>query len=234
MMMNVVAILFDVDGTLISTGGAGTRSWREAFRKLHGIPADIGKYTEAGMTDPTVGRATFMSVMGRAPTHQEMIRLLAAYLEYLPSEVARSEGFRVLDGVETLLPRLRDGGFLLGITTGALESAAHIKLARAGLNHYFSFGGYGSDSDDRAELIRRAIQRGGAIVGHSLDAGSVLVVGDTPLDIEAAHAAGALGVGVASGHYPFDQLRASGADFVIKSLNDLFPKVLSQSDVGNP
>jgi phosphoglycolate phosphatase-like HAD superfamily hydrolase len=224
-MEKPVAILFDVDATLISTGGAGTRSWRGAFQKLYGIPADIGKYTEAGMTDPTVGRATFLSVIGHDPTEQEMARLMAAYLACLPDEVARSEGYRVLEGVEELLPRLCEEGFLLGITTGALEAAAHIKLARAGLNRFFSFGGYGSDSNDRTELTRSAIARGGSIVGHTLEPSHVLVVGDTPLDIRAANAVGAVAVGVASGNYSVDQLREAGADFVVESLTDPLPGV---------
>jgi phosphoglycolate phosphatase len=224
-MEKPVAILFDVDATLISTGGAGTRSWRGAFQRLYGIPADIGKYTDAGMTDPTVGRATFLSVIGHDPTEQEMARLMAAYLACLPDEVARSEGYRVLEGVDELLPRLCEEGFLLGITTGALEAAAHIKLARAGLNQFFSFGGYGSDSNDRTELTRSAIARGGSIVGHTIEPSHVLVVGDTPLDIRAARAVGAVAVGVASGKYSVDQLREAGADFVVESLTDPLPGV---------
>ena len=73
-----IAMLFDVDGTLISTGGAGTRSWRWAFEKLHGIPADIGEFSEADMTDPVVARRTVHSVLGREPAEREMARLLAA------------------------------------------------------------------------------------------------------------------------------------------------------------
>ena len=125
-----IAILFDVDGTLIATGGAGTRSWRWAFRKLHGIPADIGEFSEAGMTDPVVARRTFRSVIGREPSEREMARLLAAYLERLPEEVETSGSYQVLPGAEELLRRLCEGGLLLGIVTGALEAAAHIKLSR--------------------------------------------------------------------------------------------------------
>jgi beta-phosphoglucomutase-like phosphatase (HAD superfamily) len=95
-----LVILFDVDGTLISTGGAGTRSWRWAFEKLHGVPADIGEFSEAGMTDHTVARRTFRGVVGRDPTERELARLLAAYLERLPEEVETSEQYRVLPGAE--------------------------------------------------------------------------------------------------------------------------------------
>ena len=144
------AILFDVDGLLITTGGAGTRSWRWAFEELYGIPADIGDFTESGMTDPKVGRLTFAAVIGHEPSAEELARVVTHYLMRLPEEVAQSSGYRVLDGVEALLPRLCHGGFLLGITTGAVEAAAHIKLARANLNRFFTFGGYGSDSGTAA------------------------------------------------------------------------------------
>ena len=119
-----IAILFDVDGTLIATGGAGTRSWRRAFEELHGVPADIGEFSEAGMTDSVVARRIFRSVIGREPAEPEMARLLAAYLERLPYEVGTSERYRVLPGAEELLRRLRDGELLLGIVTGDLETAA--------------------------------------------------------------------------------------------------------------
>ncbi|MEO8468199.1 MAG: HAD family hydrolase [Chloroflexota bacterium] len=218
-----VAILFDVDGCLISSGGAGTKSWRYAFNQLHGIPADIGEYTEGGMTDPTVGRLTFKRVIGRDPTDREMARLLAAYLDRLGVEVEQSAGYRVMPGVASLLPRLTDAGVLLGIVSGALEAAAHIKLARGGLNRFFSFGGYGSDSSDRAELTRVAIERAGRIHGHQLDAARVLVVGDTPRDIDAAHAVGAIAVGVATGKYKVEALRDARADHVLATLEEPLP-----------
>ena len=220
-----LAILFDVDGCLISTGGAGTRSWRRAFEALHGIPADIGDFTEAGMTDPEVGRLTFSRVIGRDPTDREMARLLGAYLEGLEEEVRVSPGYRVMPGVKALLPRLVEAGILLGIVSGALESAAHTKLARGGLNRFFCFGGYGSDSRDRGTLTRMAIERAGRIHGHPLDTSRVLVVGDTPRDVEAAHAAGAVAVGVATGKYSIEQLLAAGADHALATLESPLPGV---------
>jgi phosphoglycolate phosphatase-like HAD superfamily hydrolase len=219
------AILFDVDGLLITTGGAGTKSWRWAFNELYGIPADIGKFSEAGMTDPVVGRLTFTRVIGHEPSPAELAKLISHYLMRLPEEVASSSGYRVLAGVDELLPRLSKAGFLLGITTGAVEAAAHIKLARANLNRFFSFGGYGSDSADRGELTRKAIDRGSEILGSTLEAQRVLVVGDTPNDIAAAHAAGAIGVGVASGHSSKEELSNAGADYVLGSLLEELPGV---------
>ena len=132
--------------TLINSGGAGAASWRLAFHELYGIPADIGEFTDAGMTDPDVGRRTFEAVMHRAPEQAEFARLLERRLHYMHEAVAGSTTYRVLPGVEEMLPRLLDGGYLLGIVTGNVEAAAHIKLHRARLNRFFSFGGYGSDS----------------------------------------------------------------------------------------
>lgn len=220
-----LAVLFDVDGCLISTGGAGTNAWRHAFECLHGIPADIAQFTEAGMTDPDVGRQTFIRVLGRDPTETEMGRLLGAYLARLAEEVDQSAGYRVMPGVEILLPRLVDVGMLLGIVSGALESAAHIKLERARLNRFFSFGGYGSDSADRAELTRLAIARCGRLHGHALNPARVLVVGDTPRDVEAGRAAGAVTVGVATGKYTVPQLEAAGADYVLPTLEFPLPGI---------
>ena len=228
-----LAILFDVDGTLISTGGVGARSWRWAFERLQGIPADIGEYSEAGMTDPVVARRTFRSVTGREPTAREMARILAAYLERLPQEISASEHYRVLPGAQELLRRLCDGGYLLGLVTGALEAAAHIKLSRAGLNRFFSFGGYGSDSDDRTELTVRAIQRASTILGLENVSARTYVVGDTPRDVQAAHGAHAVAVGVASGRYSSEDLHAAGADIVMRSLEQPMPGVDRQRPIAS-
>jgi phosphoglycolate phosphatase len=219
------AVLFDIDGTLISTGGAGARSWRYAFQELHGIPADIGEFTDAGMTDPTVARLTFKSAVGHDPSPTELATVMAAYLDRLPFEVEHSDKYRVLDGAEDVLRRLGRDGILLGITSGAVETAAHIKLSRAGFNRYFPFGGYGSDSADRVELTKRAIEKGGLLVGDTLDPKDVFVVGDTPKDVEAAHGAGCAAVATATGHYSREQLEATGAEYVLDSLLQPFPGI---------
>jgi phosphoglycolate phosphatase len=218
-----LAILFDIDGTLISTAGAGAASWRWAFDELYGIPAEIGAFTDSGMTDPEVGRLTFENVIGRQPTEREFAVLMAKRLAYLPQAVAESSGYRVLDGVAELLPRLCADAYLLGLTTGGVEAAAHIKLARADLNHFFCFGGFGSDSPDRTVLTRCAIARAGTVLGEPVDPARCLVVGDTPSDVEAAHGAGAVAVAVASGHFSEEQLRAAGADYVLASLLEPLP-----------
>jgi phosphoglycolate phosphatase-like HAD superfamily hydrolase len=218
-----VAILFDIDGTLIVSGGAGALSWRMAFDELYGVPADIGKYTDAGMTDPQVGRLTFEKVIGREPTTRELAQLLARRQQYLPGAIAASKDYRVLPGVNELLPRLCGEGYLLGLTTGGTEAAAHAKLERAHLNRYFSFGGYGTASNTRVELTREAILRAGALAGRPLERDEILDVGDTPLDVDAAHHAGAVAVGIATGHYSKAELDQAGADYVLGSLEEELP-----------
>jgi phosphoglycolate phosphatase len=220
---HIAAVLFDIDGTLITTGGAGAVAWRLAFEELYGVPADIGKFSDAGMTDPEVGRLTFTSVIGHDPSARELARLMAVRLEHLPGAVAGSEGFRVLAGVKPLLERLSEEGYLLGLTTGGTEAAARFKLARAGLNRHFPFGGFGSDSTDRTELTKRAIERAAALDGGSVVASRCLVVGDTPRDVAAARGAGAVAVAVASGHFTAEQLAEAGADHVLSSLEEGLP-----------
>lgn len=218
-----IAVLFDIDGTLIITGGAGAASWRLAFDELYGIPADIGQFTDTGMTDPDVGRKTFEAVMHRAPERKEITRLLERRLFYLHQTVEESEGYRVLAGVEELLPKLIDDGYLLGIVTGNLEAAAHIKLHRARMNRFFSFGGYGSDATDRGELTRIALRRATLVYGETVTPEQAIAVGDTPNDVEGAHAAGMKCVGVGSHHFNVEQLHEAGADYVIATLEEALP-----------
>ncbi len=218
-----IAVLFDIDGTLIVTGGAGATSWRLAFDELYGIPADIGEFTDTGMTDPAVGRKTFEAVMHREPKRKEFTRLLERRLHYLHRAVEDSAGYRVLPGVEQLLVELMEEGYLLGLVTGNVEAAAHIKLHRARLNRFFSFGGYGSDSSDRGELTRIALERAALVYGEPVSPERAIAVGDTPLDVQGAHAAGVECVGVGSHNYRVEQLREAGADYAIASLAEGLP-----------
>jgi phosphoglycolate phosphatase len=107
--------------------------------------------------------------------------------------------------------------------TGNLEAAAHIKLHRARLNRFFSFGGYGSDSTDRGELTRIALRRAALVYGEDVTPEQAIVVGDTPHDVDGAHAAGMKCVGVGSHHFDVQQLRAAGADYAIASLQEALP-----------
>ena len=217
------AVLFDIDGTLLVTGGAGGVAWQRAFEELHGVEANVAEHTDAGMTDPEIVKIVFREVIGREGSAEERAKAIGCYLKHLPAAVAESTGYRVMPGIEDLLDRLIDGGVLLGLVTGNIEAAAHIKLARAHLNRFFSFGGYGSDSPDRTEVTRAALGRGSMVSGGALADGVCIAVGDTPRDVEAGHGAGIEVVGVATGSYGVEQLREAGADFALASVEVGFP-----------
>jgi phosphoglycolate phosphatase-like HAD superfamily hydrolase len=215
------AILFDIDGTLLTTGGAGASAWSKASQELHGKPVDIERITESGMTDSAVARAALQSVLGRDPTTEELAELTRAYLEHLPEAVAASQKYRLSPGIVPLLERLDAEGLLLGLTTGNIEPAARIKLERGDLNRFFSFGGFGSDSNLRPELTRRGLERGIEASGGRLSRDDFITVGDTPLDILAAHGIGIRIVGVATGLYAVEEL--AQADWPLKTVEHGFP-----------
>lgn len=217
------AVLFDIDGTLLHTGGAGAVAWQRAFLELYEVEANIAEHTHAGMTDPEIAQIVFREVLGRPGSATERAEAIGCYLGHLADAVAESKGYFVIDGIEELLPRLVEEKILLGVVTGNIEAAAHIKLARGDLSRYFTFGGYGSDSRDRTELTKKALERGEAVSGHPLDKAETIGVGDTPRDVRACHGAGIRIVGVATGSYATDELTDAGADWSIENVLDGFP-----------
>lgn len=219
----IKAVLFDIDGTLLVTGGAGGAAWQRAFQELHGVEANVAEHTDAGMTDPEIAAIVFREVIGREGTAEERARAIGCYLKHLPGTVRESGGYRVMPGIEELLDRLIDGGRLLGLVTGNVEAAAHIKLSRARLNRFFSFGGYGSDSADRTEVTEAALARGELVSGGVLSEGACIAVGDTPRDVGAGHGAGVRVVGVATGSYSVEELRDAAADWSLESVESGFP-----------
>lgn len=219
----IKAVLFDIDGTLLVTGGAGAVAWQRAFRDLYEADANIAEHTQAGMTDPEIAQIVFRDVIGREGSESERAEAMAAYLGHLADAVAESPGYRVMPGIEVLLARLAGEGVLLGVVTGNIESAAQIKLARGDLNRFFTFGGYGSDSRDRTELTKRAIERGGVVSGTELDPAAAISVGDTPRDVIAGHGAGIRVVGVATGDYAVEQLAKADADWALATVEHGFP-----------
>jgi len=220
---DIRAVLFDIDGTILVTGGAGGIAWQRAFEELHGVAANIAEHTDAGMTDPEIAAIVFREVIGREGTQEERAKAIGCYLRHLPDAVAESSGYRVMPGIEELLPRLIEEGILLGLVTGNIEAAAHIKLARARLNRFFSFGGYGSDSADRTDVTRAALSRGALVSGGPLAEGACIAIGDTPRDVAAGHGAGIGVVGVATGSYDVAALRDAGADWALASVERGFP-----------
>lgn len=220
---SIRAVLFDIDGTILITGGAGGIAWQRAFEELHGVDANIAEHTDAGMTDPEIAAIVFREVIGREGTQEERAKAIGCYLRHLPDAVAESSGYRMMPGIEELLPRLIEDGVLLGLVTGNIEAAAHIKLSRARLNRFFSFGGYGSDAADRTELTKAALGRGTLVSGGSLLDGACIAVGDTPRDVKAGHGANIRVVGVATGSYAVASLREAGADWALETVEHGFP-----------
>ena len=217
------AVLFDIDGTLISSGGASDRAWKRAFKELQGVDVDVPAVTGKGVPDPEVGRVVFRDAIGREPTDEEADALMRRRLDHLPEEVKNSPGYVVKDCVVETLEKLTADGILLGLTTGNVEEAAHIKLARADLDRFFRFGGYGSDSRDRTELTKKAIERAEQAFGGKLDRARCFSCGDTPRDVEAGHGAGLRVVGVATGEFTVDELKEAGADAAIGSFCEGLP-----------
>ncbi len=220
---DIKAVLFDIDGTLVTTGGAGAVAWSRGFEEIYGTAFDIREVTENGMTDAEVGRVALHHFLGRDPEPPELARALRKYIKYLPDAVAESDDYTVMPGVHGLLDRLVDAGLFLGLSTGNIEPAAHVKLARAKINHFFSFGGFGSDSNNRIELTRRGIERGVFISGGVLKRDECIAVGDTPRDVAAAQGAGIRVVSVATGNYSADELSEAKPDYLLETLEQGFP-----------
>jgi phosphoglycolate phosphatase-like HAD superfamily hydrolase len=219
----IKAVLWDIDGTLLYTGGAGAVAWQRAFEELYGVEANIEEHTRSGMTDPEITEIIFEEVIGRKGTEAEHAAVVAKYLEYMPEAVAESKGYEVKPGIAEILPRLAEAGIVQGLVTGNVEPAARIKLARGDLDKYFTFGGYGSDARDRVKVTEKAIERGGEAAGAPLELAATIAVGDTPRDVVAGHGAGIRVVGVATGAYSLAEQEEAGADWAIADVTDGFP-----------
>lgn len=216
--------LFDIDGTLVSAGGAGRRAFERAVgdhceppgARLSGLRLD-------GMTDRLIVRET-LRLLGRPFDERFCDDLLARYVEHLRTEI-HGPGFAVLPGVVEALETLRARGALVALCTGNVVDGARLKLARGGLDRYFDWGasavcGFAADGEDREHVVRAALRRASARLGRPVDAREALVIGDTPRDVSAAHAVGIPVLGVATGRYGADELRQAGADHVAPSLAD--------------
>ena len=218
-------LLFDVDGTLVDTGGAGRRALAAALEKVTGVPGALNGVRLNGSTDPTILNDAFEQHVGRARTAREETEILDTYLALLQEELRASDEYTVLPGAHELPKAARAAGtFAVGLATGNVQRGAELKLAHGGLWTHFRFGGYGSDAGDRTELVKRGIERGQQQAetewGRRFKNDEVFVIGDTEKDIVAARAAGVQAVGVLEGSRHRDALIGSGPDLLVDSLLD--------------
>jgi len=213
----MVFLLFDIDGTLIHSGGAGARALERAFYSLYGIKNAMEGITPHGKTDPVIVEEIFIKKLGINPEQDRVQEVLNLYLQYLEEEVQTSPGYKVIEGVkETLSEISKSKNILQGLATGNIEKGAYIKLKRGGLHHFFRFGGFGSDSKNRTEILKVAYKRGIELAG--IKPVQVFVIGDTPLDIIAAKEAGFCSIAVATSIYDIHTLRSYSPD---RAFNDI-------------
>ncbi len=218
-------VLFDIDGTLLTCGGAGRAAMERAFVDVIGR-SDTLEFPFGGMTDRAIARAG-IALGGGTPTDDAIESVLVAYLAHLEDEITRAERYRVLDGVLDVLDLLASHAHVaIGLGTGNVEVGARIKLARGGLSSRFAFGGFGCDAEDRAELLARGAARGAARFGADVESARVVVIGDTPRDISAARAIGAEVIAVATGGFSIDDLALHAPDLLVDALTD--PRVMAR------
>ncbi|QTN33770.1 HAD hydrolase-like protein [Akkermansiaceae bacterium] len=217
-------LLFDIDGTLVDTGGKGLEALRRTAVEIFGgdgPPLDLAGSTDLGIL------GSLCVYFGVDHSEELAHAFFEAYHRHLEAslETEPTDG-RVLDGVIALLEHLATVGHAqLALLTGNTALGAQIKLRHYGLDHHFPFGAYGSDRADRNQLGTIALERALAFTGRAYLAERTLVIGDTPKDIACAHAIGARCLAVATGRFSADELAAAGADWVLGSLLELGMKI---------
>ena len=236
-------VLFDIDGTLVLTGGAGIRAMNRACEELVGHGQALANIPVAGRTDRII-LTDVVTQAGHTLDDGLLDRLRERYLEHLRNEIerpGRTQNFESLGargGLKAIMPGIRElldalerrDDVFLGLLTGNFEAGARIKLEHFDLWRYFRCGAFGDDSADRNDLVPVAVRRARECGVPDLSAEHILVVGDTPHDIACARAAGAVPVAVATGGFSADQLRGHGADIVFQDLSrsEEFLKLLDE------
>ena len=225
-------VLFDIDGTLVLTGGAGIRAMNRACAELVGHGQALANVPVAGRTDRII-LTDVVTQAGHRPDDGLLERLRDRYIEHLREEIdrpGRTQNFEslgargglkaVMPGIPELLDTLaRRSDVFLGLLTGNFEAGARIKLEHFDLWRYFRCGAFGDDSADRNDLVPFALQRARECGVPELASEHILVVGDTPHDIACARAVGAVAVAVATGGFTAEQLREHGAEIVFQDLS---------------
>lgn len=213
-------VLFDIDGTLMLSGGAGARALTRALGEVFGLTDPLTGVRLNGQTDPQIVLDALERAGKKDAAHPERLDTVTErYLEYLAGEIHHSEKARVLPGVVALLDALAARPDVkLGLVTGNLERGARIKLSRFDLNRYFTCGGYGSDSIQRRELVPIALERASACFSVALSPRDAVVIGDTEKDVDCGRHAGARTLAVATGGVPESVLRDAGPDALFATL----------------
>jgi phosphoglycolate phosphatase len=216
-----IIVLWDIDNTLLYTGGAGSLGMKRAFEDLYGVADAFAKVEFTGRTDTAIFRdAARACGVNEDHLDVEQARFMARYIEHLAPALREVEG-RLMPGIEAALDALdRERGVAQGLGTGNFRAGGELKLQHYRIARYFPGmpGGFGEDSESRDDVIARAIARMSNGDGR---AARVVVIGDTPHDITAARANGAFALGVATGRSSAAELLTCGADAALDDLSDL-------------
>jgi len=215
-------VLFDIDGTLVLTGGAGIRAMNRAGEAILGLSNLLDGVPVAGRTDWIILHDALKNA-GHDLDEALFVRMRDAHIEFLREEILQpGQGVKdVMPGIRELLPALQSrDDVAIGLLTGNFEEAARIKLGHFDLWDYFRCGAFGDDAADRNQLVPFAVDRAKACGLGEFAFGDVIVIGDTPSDVACARAVGAVPVAVATGTYSLDALRNTGAPFVLEDLSD--------------
>jgi phosphoglycolate phosphatase len=211
-------LLWDIDGTLMSSGGAGTRAMDRAFHEVFSVRGAFRGIRMSGKTDPEIWREA-LEKHGFIPDGKLPL-LMEIYVKHLKFEISNPNKM-LMPGIREALQKLHlMEDFSLGLLTGNIERGARIKLEAFLINHYFPVGAFGSDDEDRNKLLPIAVQRFNAFYNANLAPKDCIVIGDTPRDIACARPYGAHAVCVATGRFGQEDLRAAGADIVFGDLSD--------------
>jgi phosphoglycolate phosphatase-like HAD superfamily hydrolase len=213
-------LLFDIDGTLIHSGGAGVRALKCAFKERFGIDDDLHDIEIAGMTDSGIV-VSILSKHKIPATNENVSAFLDSYVHFLSLELPRRRG-KLLPGVLKLLGKLKSRPHVvLALLTGNVSRGARLKLEHYGVWHFFEFGAFADDHRDRNELGRFARARAKEKHRQEFAASEIDVIGDTPRDIACGKALGARTVAVATGRWSRDELEKYQPDFLIDDLSDV-------------
>ncbi|MCK4912020.1 MAG: HAD family hydrolase [Thermodesulfovibrionales bacterium] len=212
-------LLFDIDGTLIDSGGAGRRALERSFSEIIGVENAIDGLRLAGKTDPLILREA-LEGNNISPTEDLISMLKVSYIENLKEQIVLADK-SLKPGVSRLLEALSSNDHKhMGLLTGNIAEGARIKLEPFGIFDYFSFGAYGSDEEDRDSLLPYAQKRYTEITGKAASGEQFVVIGDTPRDVDCAKPYGAMSIAVATGFHTEEELRAAGANVVLGDLTD--------------